>query len=256
MADSGVGSVSGRSHRVGRLEMKYLVLTVVCASVLLVLLGSDALDGVRGQLERFVGWVANEEGLVGGSVALFLLAMVANSTLLIQVPYTLPMAAIVISSDGVAKVAVLSVATAVGAGIGELNSYLIARSLPLPAELANTSRVLRWIRRAGEDHPRRMPLLVLLTAGTSLPDDVVIWPLAIARYPVRNMLAPIFVGKLVYCVAIGFIAYYGTELVDVEDATVGLDFTIVLLVGFLLYAFYLFEKGRQGGHSTEGGEDD
>ena len=96
-----------------------------------------------------------------------------------------------------------------------------------------------------------MPELLFVVSGTSLPDDVVIWPLAIARYPVRRLLAPVFVGKLLYCLAIGVVAYYVTELVEVEDATVGLDLTIVLLVGFLLYAFYLFEKGREDGRTSE-----
>ncbi|NNF68873.1 MAG: hypothetical protein HKN01_03815 [Acidimicrobiia bacterium] len=218
---------------------------VLCLGLLVVVIRSDALDGVRGELQDFVAWVANEEGLVGGSIALFVLAVVANSTLLIQVPYTLPLAAIVVASDSVTKVVVLSVASAVGAGIGEVNSYLIARGLSMPVELAETSRILRWIRRTGEEQPRRIPFLVLLTSGTSLPDDVVIWPMALARYPIRKMLTPIFAGKLVYCVAIGLITYYGTRAVDVEDATVSLDFTIVLLVGFLLYAFYLFEKSKE-----------
>ncbi len=230
--------------RIGRLEIKYLAITAVVIGLVLVLIGSDALDGVRGELERFVAWVAKEEGVVGGSIALFVLAMVANSTLLIQVPYTLPLAAIALASDSLGKVAVLSLASAFGAGIGEVNSYLIARGVSMPVGFAETSRFLRWIRRSAEEHPRRLPLLVLLTSGTSLPDDIVIWPMAIARYPIRRMLAPIFVGKVLYCLAIGVIAYYGTQAVDVEDTTVSLDFTIVLLVGFLLYAAYLFEKGR------------
>jgi len=245
------GSPPWPAGRFGRLEAKYLVLSLLCIGILLWVIGSDALDGIRGQLESFVAWVANEEGLVGGSIALFLLAVVANSTLLIQVPYTLPMAAIVVASDSLAKVVVLSLATAVGAGIGELNSYMIARGLTMPAALADSNRFLRWIRRAGEDHPKRMPALLFVVSGTSLPDDVVIWPLAIARYPVRRLLAPVFVGKLLYCLAIGVVAYYVTELVEVEDATVGLDLTIVLLVGFLLYAFYLFEKGREDGRTSE-----
>jgi len=244
------------ANRVGRLEVKYLVLTVVCSVALVIVLGSDALDGVRGRLEDFVRWVAAEEGLVGGSIALFLLAMVANSTLLIQVPYTLPMAAIVVASDDLGKVVVLSLATALGAGIGEVNSYLIARGLSMPMGFAETSRFLRWIRWSAEEHPNRLPLLVLLTSGTSLPDDVVIWPMALARYPIRKMLAPIFGGKVVYCLAIGIIAYYGTQVVDIEDTTVSLDFTIVLLVGFLLYAAYLFEKGRAGAAASGVNEED
>lgn len=239
-------SVRGRAHaRVGRLEVKYFVLTVVCVGILFVVLGSAALDGVRGQLESFVTWVASEQGVFGGFLALFVLAVVANSTLLIQVPYTLPLAAIVLASDSLGKVVALSVATAVGAGIGEVISYVIARGLPMPVQFVGSSRLLRWIRRTGEDHPRRIPLMVLLTAGTSLPDDVVIWPMALARYPIRRMLAPIFVGKLGYCTAIGLLTYFGARTVDIEDTTVSLDFSIVLLVGFVLYAFYLFEKSRQ-----------
>lgn len=230
--------------RIGRLEVKYLLLTALCVVVVLVLLGSDALDGVRSELERFVTWVASEEGLVGGSVALFVLALVANSTLLIQVPYTLPLAAIVISSDSLAEAVVLSLASALGAGLGEVISYVIARGLPMPVEFGDTSRPLRWIRRVLDEHPNRLPLLVLLTSGTSLPDDIVIWPMAIARYPIGRMLAPIFVGKWLYCTAIGVLSYYGTQQVDVQDTTVGLDFSIALLVGFLLYASYLFEKSR------------
>ncbi len=240
------GSEVTGARRIGRLEVKYLVLSALCLAVVLVALGSDALDGVRGELERFVMWVGNEEGLVGGSVALFVLALVANSTLLIQVPYTLPLAAVVITTDSLAKAAALSLASALGAGLGEVNSYLIARGLSMPVEFGDTSRPLRWIRRVLDEHPNRLPLLVLLTSGTSLPDDIVIWPMAIARYPIRRMLAPIFVGKYLYCTAIGVLSYYGTQQVDVQDTTVTLDFSIVLLVGFLLYAAYLFEKSRGG----------
>lgn len=228
-----------------RIEIKYLLLTAISLAILYYVAHSGVLQGVQDKTAELLDWVANKEGLVGGSIGLFVLALIANTSLLIQIPYTIPLMNIAILSDSIFKVLILSIATGMGAGLGEINSYMIARGLSAPIGSPEDSRLFRWIKNKIETQPRLIPYLVLLGSATPLPDDLVIWPLAIAKYPVKKILLPMFVGKIFHNFAFGLIAFYGVDLVNQDEATVRVDLTIGVLFVFLFFIMYQIEKARQ-----------
>lgn len=233
-----------------RLEIKYLSLTALSFLFLWYIGKSEFMHDLQDKVGELLDWVANEEGLIGGSIGLFLLALVANTSLLVQVPYTVPLMSIALVSDSILKVLVLSIATGIGAGMGEINSYIIARGLSSPINSPEDSKLFRWIKQKIETQPRFIPLLVLLGSATPLPDDLVIWPLAIAKYPVKNILFPMFFGKVVHNFAFGVIAFYGLGSFGSDQASVQLDLTIGLLFVFLFLIMYQIEKSKQQASDT------
>lgn len=228
-----------------RIEIKYLCFTAIAIGFVIFLTQSSALQGVQDGTEDLIDWVANEEGLIGGSIGLFILALIANTSLLVQVPYTVPLINIALVTDSVLKLLILSIFTGMGAGIGEINSYIIARGLSAPIGSPDDSRLYRWLKETIEKRPRSIPILVFIGAVTPIPDDLVIWPLAIAKYPIKNILFPMFTGKIFHNFVFALIAFYGVKLTDPNETTVRVDWTLGILVLFVLYIMYQIEKVRQ-----------
>lgn len=227
-----------------RIEIKYLFFTALSIALVMFFTQSNALQGLQDGMEDIIEWVANEEGLIGGSIGLFVLALIANTSLLVQVPYTVPLINIALISDSLLKLLILSIFTGMGAGLGEINSYMIARGLSAPIGSPDDSKLYRWLKKTIEERPRSIPIMVFIGAASVLPDDLVIWPLAIAKYPVKKILFPMFTGKILHNFALAVIAFYGVKLIDPNDATVRVDWTIAILVLFVLYIMYQIEKAR------------
>lgn len=223
---------------------KYIVLTAVALLLLWAFTQTTLYNDIQSGLADLSDWIANEEGLIGGAAGLFCLALVANTSLLVQVPYSIPLMNIALISDSIGKIFILSVATGAGAGIGEINSYLIARGLTLPIGSPEDSGMYRWIQRMVATHPRTIPWIILLLSASVLPDDAIIWPLALVKYPVRKILAPMFIGKIFHNFLLAILAFYSVQLVDLNDATIRVDFTIGILIVFVMIILYQIERNR------------
>ncbi len=227
-----------------RIELKYLAITALLLILLWYLGRSDALRGLQDATEDMLNWVANEEGLISGAIGLFLIGLISNTSLLVQVPYTVPLIQIALVTDSLLKLVLLSIAIGIGAGLGEINSYIIARAASSPISKPEDSSFFRWTNRTVNNHPRSIPLIVFFGAATPLPDDVIIWPLAIVKYPVRKVLLPMFVGKIIHNFAFAIVAFWGIGLTDTDNATVRVDLSIGILIVFILVIMYQIEKAR------------
>lgn len=234
-----------------RIEIKYICITFIAMFIVMLLTQSSAFQGFQEVTEDAINWVANEEGLIGGSIGLFLLALVANTLLLIQIPYTIALMNIALVTDSLWKLLLLSIFTGMGAGVGEINSYVIARGLSKTIKSPEDSKLYQWLKKLIVERPRLIPSLVFICSASVLPDDVVIWPLAVAKYPIKKILFPMFTGKIIHNFLFALIAYYSVRLVNPNDTSVRVDWTIGILVFFFLYITYQIEKARyQKNHLT------
>ena len=228
-----------------RIEIKYIGMSIIAMSIVILMTQSSAFQGFQKITEDAINWVANEEGLVGGSISLFLLALVANTLLLVQIPYTIALMNIALVTDSIWKLLLLSIFTGMGAGVGEINSYVIARGLSTSIKSPEDSKLYQWLKKLIVERPRLIPLLTFVCSASVLPDDVVIWPLAVAKYPIKKILFPMFTGKIIHNFFFALIAYYSVRLVNPNDTSVRVDWTIGILVIFFLYITYQIEKSRQ-----------
>jgi membrane protein DedA with SNARE-associated domain len=224
-----------------RLEIKYCLLTILLISGLIWLASNHALDGLQGSVDRFMDDMA---GL--GIVGVFLVALIANGSLLIQVPYTLPMLSVALYSDNLLELVALGVATGVGAGLGEIVSYAIAYNIAAQIQELSKSALFRWIRRTIHEHPGSIPILVFIGALFPIPDDLVIMPLAMISYPIRKLMFPMFTGKIIHNLSVAFVFHYATDSVaDQVRGDVDVDLSLGILIVFVLIIAYQVEKVRQ-----------
>ena len=82
-----------------RLEVKYLVIAALLLGTLVVLVRVDAFSGINGAVDH-----AMDQGAKFGFVGIFLIALVANLSLIIQIPYTLPILAAAVQGDSLAHI--------------------------------------------------------------------------------------------------------------------------------------------------------
>ncbi|MEX0665593.1 MAG: hypothetical protein WD598_12620 [Acidimicrobiia bacterium] len=224
-----------RRHRI---ELKYLAIGVVALAVLITLDRTHVL----GDLDHAVVDVLDAtEGL--GAIGIFVLALVSNCAVFIQIPYTLPLLSAALGGASVLDMLVLGVAAGVGAGFGEIIKYHVAHRVLSKKPNLHRSGLYRWVERQAEEKPRHIKWIVFMWAGSVLPDDTVIIPLAMIKYGVRRIALPLFLGKVFHNVLFAMIFFAVSE--QAEDLVRGglrIDLAFGLLVTFFLVVLYQVEK--------------
>jgi hypothetical protein len=224
-----------RHHRI---ELKYVAIGVVLLSVLITLDRTHVL----GNLDHAVVDVLDAtKGL--GAIGMFLLALVSNCAVFVQIPYTLPLLSAAIGGSSLLDMVVLGVAAGVGAGFGEIIKYHVAHHVLSKKPNLHRSGLYRWVERQAEEKPRHIKWIVFMWAGSVLPDDTVIIPLAMIKYGIRRIALPLFFGKVFHNVLFALIFFAVSD--QAEDLVRGglrIDLAFGLLVTFLLIVLYQVEK--------------
>jgi hypothetical protein len=225
------------SHRV---EIKYLVIGTVLLGALI------ALDEthVLGNLDHaVVDLLDASRGL--GVIGMFLLALVSNCAVFVQVPYTLPLLSAAIGGSSLLNMVALGVAAGVGAGFGEIIKYHVAHRVLSERPQLNRSSLYRWVLRQAEERPRHVKWIVFVWAGSVLPDDTVIIPLAMIKYGVRRIAIPLFLGKVFHNVLFAIIFFaLSKQAEDIVKGGLRVDLAFGLIVTFLLVVAYQIEKAH------------
>ena len=223
-----------------RLEVKYVALSVVTLGLLVVLVRLDVFSGINGAVDH-----AMDQGARFGFVGIFLIALVANLSLLVQIPYTLPVLAAAVQGDSLAHMLELGLAAGIGSAIGALISYIVAdKLLDRVPDLAG-SRLYQWVNRNAEARPRSTWWAVFTVTATPLPDDTVIIPLAMIDYSWKKIAPPMFIGKVLHNIAMALVFFEFTRVfAGTIDKGVKTDLSLGLMVLFVLLTCYQAEKVR------------
>ena len=226
-----------RGHRI---EVKYLILGAALIGFLVALDRSHLLGNLDNTV---VDAIDDLQGL--GVIGMFLVALVSNCAVFVQVPYTLPLLSAAISGQSAGQMLALGVAAGIGAGFGEIIKYHVADRVMAKKPELHRSKLYRWVERQAAEKPRHLKWIVFAFAGSVIPDDTVIIPLAMIRYGVRRIAFPLFTGKVFHNVLFAMIFYL---LSDTAESWVkhGLrvDLAFGLIVAFLLVIAYQVEKAR------------
>jgi hypothetical protein len=224
-----------RRHRI---ELKYVAIGLLVLGVLIALDRTEVL----GNLDHVVVDVLDAtEGL--GAIGMFFLALVSNCAVFIQVPYTLPLLSAAIGGASYLDMLVLGVAAGIGAGFGEVVKYHVAHRVLSKRPNLNRSGLYQWVLRQAKERPRHVKWIVFLWAGSVLPDDTVVIPLAMIKYGVRRIAVPLFVGKVFHNVVFASIFYALSDTADdLVRSGLRIDLAFGLLVTFFLVVLYQVEK--------------
>jgi hypothetical protein len=222
------------------LRTKYAVLAVAIAVALALLQETNALSVVNAVVDQFLDLAARF-----GAPGMFVAGLVGNASVLVQVPYTLPLLSVALDGATLPHLLVLGLACGIGAGVGEVISYLIADAILTHTPGLPDSRVYQWIERNTEQHPVLTKLAIFVWAVTPLPDDTVIVPLAMVDYGVRRIALPLFTGKVVHNLAIAFAFYKFSQWSTTQASPqVKTDLALVVIVAFVLFVLYQAERVR------------
>ncbi len=229
------------------IEIKYTLITLLMLGGLAALNWFGVLNGAEGRvnlwMERMTDW---------GYVGLFIISLFANTTLIILLPYAIPLLTLSIYADSLWEVVGLGVAAGVGAGIGEIASYAVAHALVGQVNDLEQSAIFRWTQRTIHENPRVIPVLVWVASATPLPDVVIVLPLAMIQYPWRKMISPMITGKIFQNVVMALVYRFAADYVEsLLSDDISFDMTASLAILFLMIIVYQVEKGRATSAAAE-----
>jgi membrane protein YqaA with SNARE-associated domain len=223
-----------------RIEIKYVLITLVLVGSLLLLEANHVFAGLEQRVNAAMSDLAEY-----GALGTFLIALSSNTTLVIQVPYNLPMFTVLLYADTFWKVVLIGAATGLGGGIGEVWSYAVARFIITRVDDMENSALFRWTRHHIERHPAWIPYLILLASGVPVPDLLIIVPVAMVNYPWRKVIVPMLIGKIFQNVVVAFIFRYAADQVSImTSGNLNIDVTAILVVLFGIIIAYQIEDAR------------
>jgi hypothetical protein len=222
------------------LELKYATIAVGIVLLFIILHASGAFSGVNDTVTDGVNRLA---GL--GIVGIFLIALVANLSILVQIPYTLPLLSAALGGASLQNLMGLGIASGLGAGIGAVASYKVADALVARTPHLPEGRTFRWIARNVDDRPRATAFAIFLVGLSPLPDGAVVVPLAVVHYGMRRLAVPLFLGKFFHNVLLALVFYafasWSSQHVSQKAST---ELAVLVAVLFMVLVGYHAEKAR------------
>jgi membrane protein YqaA with SNARE-associated domain len=228
-----------RARRVS-IELKYSIIAVLVVILFIGLHAADAFSSVNDTVNDGMDRLARL-----GSIGLFFLAVLANASLIIQIPYTLPLLSAALGGAGFVSMMILGTASGLGAGIGAVAGYKVADAIVGRSPARPSGRVFDWLAHNMGRKPRATRLVIFLIALSPLPDTTIVMPLALVRYGIRHAALPLFVGKFAHNILMALIFYafasWSAEHISKEAST---DLALAIAVVFILLVAYSAEKAR------------
>lgn len=214
-----------------RIELKWTVVVLFLLAGLILLRPTPVLSGFEARVNDGMDWLTAR-----GMGGIFVIALLANATLVILLPYTLPLMTLTIYAASLGEALGFGAAAGLGAGIGTILSYSLAQSLVTRVETLESSIVFRWTRRTIEREPRSIPLFAWLVASTPVPNPAVLVPLAMINYPWRKLLVPVLAGKIAQNVCMALVYFNAAAQIEHRLADdINFDMTVLFAVIFVAY---------------------
>jgi len=149
----------------------------------------------------------------------FIFATFGNTSVLIVFPYIL----IVYNIGQVYNNWILlGIVSGLGAAIGEITSYIVGRLIGASQKMKSSEMGEKFhrIKLKFEEKPARVPITIFLFALTPLPDDAILVPLGMMKYPYWKSIPPCTLGKTLLCTLMAWFGFW------VGDNIVALNYLI------------------------------
>jgi membrane protein YqaA with SNARE-associated domain len=191
---------------------------------------AHALSGIGTDVKEF----ALARGYWGGFVVTFL----SNAALIIPIPYGAVL--YLLGSVGL-NPWVLGLITGVAAGLGEVVSYLFGRGAGAFVSAEQKSKFAR-LNNLIIRHPRLVPMLIFLFGVTPIPDDIILIPLGLIRYPFWKAIIPDVLGKLIMTTTLAVAGRYSFSAVQNLFGSDGGFWSGIVILLLTIIAIYLTIK--------------
>ncbi|MFX0098912.1 MAG: VTT domain-containing protein [Candidatus Hodarchaeota archaeon] len=190
-------------------EIMFIIATVVCF-VMAIILQMELLPQLNIWINNFSDSMV-AFGTSGNVLwAAFLMSMFGNTSVFLVFPYALIILQIsALNTDlGVTFPLVIGVLSGLGAGVGEVTSYIIGRLFTKSDKLVSSELGQKFerMRKTFEEHPKSIPFIIYIFALTPLPDDAILVPFGVMKYSYWKTIIPCMLGKMTLCI---FLAYLG-----------------------------------------------
>jgi len=133
---------------------------------------------------------------------------------------------------------IIGVLGGLGATIGEVTGYALGYAGNRFIDEDQTNGFLQII----EKYPRATPLVLWFLAATPIPDDVVIIPLGIARYPFWKVFIPQLIGKIMFLTGVAWAGRLSLEWIEnliignpTSPISKSIEVFVLLLVIVMIY---------------------
>lgn len=136
----------------------------------------------------------------------FIFSTFGNTTVLITVPYTL----IVYNIGQIyPNYWILGLVSGLGAGIGEITSYIVGRIVASSKKISESEfgEKFHRIRIRFEQKPSLIPLTIFICAATPIPDDIILVPFGMMKYPYWKSIPPCMLGKTILTTFMAYLGY-------------------------------------------------
>nr|MDO8110709.1 VTT domain-containing protein [Candidatus Sigynarchaeota archaeon] len=197
-------------------EIFIIVSCTICILLALIMYANifpDLNQAVKNITVSFRGFSSSE----GGLWTAFLLSMFGNTSVFIVIPYAYVVFEIAVNAGtlpapplGAMYPIVLGIISGLGAGIGEVTSYIAGRLFARSKKLVDSElgRKFDSMRQTFEKHPKTIPFIVFLFAVTPLPDDVILVPFGVMKYSYWKTIIPCMLGKMVMCTLLTVLGFF------------------------------------------------
>lgn len=148
-------------------------------------------------------------GVTNGYIVAFVLAFLGGFSLFVTTPYYLVVAAL--AAGGLNPVLV-GLAAGIGIFLGDSTSYFIGYRGHdiLPKYYQKVfDRFQRWAATHSSWHVALA--LFVYGAAIPLPNDVIVVPMGLVRYPYRQLMIPLGLGNVVFNIGVATVAAYGLD---------------------------------------------
>lgn len=221
-----------------RLELKYIALGVAALLSVYALAWVGVLDGFEQRVSAFM-----LDLIEWGWVGMFAVAFLSNLTLVMPLPYGLPLFTLVLYAGSALDALRLGAGAGLGAGLGAVCAYTVAHNVLTQVEEPEHSWLFRAVRYCTDRWPRSVPVVVWFSAATPAPEGMITTSLAMVRYPLGVIVLLVLSGKIVGNLAISQLYYFATDSFagQVSD-NLYVTATLVLIIVFVMIIAYQIEK--------------
>ena len=227
-------------------ELKYALISILVIGVFVLLQVFDLLRGVNETVADGVDRLARL-----GSIGVFVIALIANASIIVQIPYTLPLLSAALGGATLTSMEILGFASGVGAAIGAILGYKVADTVVVKSHAQPAGRLFGWISDNVDTKPRLTSFVIFLVALSPLPDGTVLVPLAVVRYPMRRLVVPLFLGKFLHSMVVALLFYlFASWAEDNVSEQASTNLALAVAVIFMLLVAYHAEKARAGAGKT------
>ncbi|RLI66777.1 MAG: hypothetical protein DRO88_00910 [Promethearchaeia archaeon] len=137
----------------------------------------------------------------------FLISIIGNSSVMIIIPYVLVIYTLTIENPHAwIWIGLLS---GLGAALGEFISYYIGRLIGSVKSVkeSEVGEKFHRMKEQFERNPRVVPLIVFVFAASPLPDDMILVPMGLMKYPYYKTFLPCVIGKTILTGITCFLGY-------------------------------------------------